>query len=406
MLEHQKRAIQDLKSRAGDTNLEQAQIQRQKRLTRERAQLEFETNELTGSIQSRLQASSKQIDVAVAGLPSGIDRLLEKDDRILDRVQKLLPKLIDRSPDGAAELIVEKLCLVLITLSAQEIRYQIDAAYRSSASTNGPASTGESQKRIDSLHAELAELAGEIDGLAVMAVDGQYRTPIARALKISRSEAEAERVKWTDYVLATFQYLVARLDSLSDHTQHLHAHQSALKHLTATLDALTASLAATAAKQEIQASPISPATPSQTRGLRTLRLVQANLSETQDPAAALSRHLDIKVADPTKLLEILEQTLCDRQSQLGDLSRSTVTVMSDQVAESLNKADGNVQDLLAAVFAQTKYATVKVVDGEVQDTFNKLEVTTQTVGREMRNLDMDATMDAIRQKQQAIKDVM
>nr|POF00976.1 hypothetical protein CFP56_20924 [Quercus suber] len=407
LLERQKSALKAMRTRAGgDASTEQAQTIRQKKLTRERAQLEFESSEMTGSLQSRLQASSKQVEVAVAGLPSGVDRLLEKDDRILDRIQKIIPRLVDKSPDGAAELTVEKLCLALITLSAQEIRHRIDAAYTSclSASTDEHIN-GASQKQTTSLHAELAELSGEIDSLAVMAVDGRYRHPIARDLKSSRSEAEIERVKWTDYVVATFRYLIARLDALTDHTQHLHAYQSALRHLTATLDAMTA---AAAAKEESQAAAAGaagalPSTPSQTKGLRTLRLVQANLSETQDAALALARHLDVKITDPGKLAEVLEQTCGEREERLESLSRGTARAMADQMAETMNKADKDVQDLLGAVFAYAKFATVNIRNMETQEMLDQLEKQTQLVGDEMRSLDVDRFAATIKRQQQMLK---
>nr|POE54390.1 hypothetical protein CFP56_41329 [Quercus suber] len=407
MMERQKNAIKALRARSvGDASTEQAHTTRQQKLTRERAQLEFEASEMSGSLQSRLQASSKQVDVAVAGLPSGVDRLLEKDDRILDRIQKIVPKLIDKSPDGAAELTVEKLCLALITLSAQEIRHRIDAAYTSCQSaTTVTQSNGDTQKQITALHAELAELSGEIDSLAVMAVDGQHRLPIARDLKSSRSEAEIERVKWTEYVVATFQHLIARLESLTDHIQHLHAYQSALRHLTATLDAM---IAAAAARQESQTATATasaaPSTPSQTKGLRTLRLVQASLSETQDAALALARHFEVKFTDPAKLGEILEQTCQERGERLDTLSRGTARAMADQAAESLNRADNVLQDLLGAVFAQTKFASVKIADEDTQRMLDQLEEKTQTVGEEMRGLGFEDIAASVRRQQHALKE--
>ncbi|KAK1090648.1 hypothetical protein LTR48_007887, partial [Friedmanniomyces endolithicus] len=200
LLETQKQALTELKARNTNRDGSTAARDRQKKLVREKAQLDFAVDELADALQSKLQASIKQIDATVSSLPLSIDRILEKDDRILDGLQKLLPKLSDTGADQDVCEEVDRLCQALTVLSVQEIRLRMDDAYRASAGspaneTNGQ--TVEIERQRQSLRLELDELSQEIDSLATMAVDGQFRVPILRELQATKSEAESDRSRWS-----------------------------------------------------------------------------------------------------------------------------------------------------------------------------------------------------------------
>ncbi|KAK5119601.1 hypothetical protein LTR85_007430 [Meristemomyces frigidus] len=389
-MEVQKEALQALKARHGsDDRTDQPQAQRQKQLARENVQLEFDVDELSDSLRSRLQTASKHVDAGVTGLPFSVERVFEKDDRLLDGLHKVLPKLADAGLTAIQESEVESLCQSLIALASQEVRSRLDAAYRASSGRHQTQNNGHdsaTQKQQASVRAELEELSGEIDSLATMAVDSQYRQPILRELKSVKTDFESDKARWSDYMLATLQYLTARHEALDDHYHDMHAHHHALRSVTAALDGVLAS--PTRSKQEPPLRP--PATPT-ARGLKPLRLVQANLAE--DPTLQLLRHFDIRTADPTdtsKLATTLEHSVRDRQARLADLGRNTEHTISDQLAQTMHKADRDVQDLLGAVYAHSQYGTVKLVDDAVHVGLEALEKKTQSLGEQMRGLDVDA----------------
>jgi hypothetical protein len=395
VLEAQKQALKDITARRGADNATQdTRISKQKKLTRDKAQLEFEINELSDTLQAKLQTSSRQTEAAVNSMPDSVERILEKDDRLLDGLQKLLSKLEpDAQPNGELESEVDRLCNALTALIAQEIRMRLDAAYNATGQAAEVQSNGQSfnekkvEKQRQALRAELGELCNEIDGLATMAVDNQFRTPISRELKNAKADSDLDKARWSEYVVSTLNYLTTRLDTLADHYHHLHAHQGALKNTAAALEAILAT--PTPSRTEERTPARSPATPI-SKGLKPLRLVQAHTE--QDPTTQLLRHFDIRVADPTDtstLPTILSNAVLGRKFQLQDMETKISRSVSDHLAQSLAKMDKDVDALVSAVFAYSRFASVKLVDGEVEDGLDGLEARTKEVGDGMRRLDVD-----------------
>lgn len=410
LLESQKQALAEIRARNSERKAAITETDRDKRFARQRAQLDFEADELQSSLRATLQDSSKQADAAVTALSPSIDRVLEKDDRILDGLQKLLPKLEDSnaSPDASAE--VERLCDALTLLTAQDIRARMDAAYCAIAGTagaqiDGDTGTPESKKKLRSLSSELDELSGEIDSLATMAVDSQYRQPILRELKSSASQASGERNQWALYVAEVLQYLTERLVTLEDHFESLHAHQGALRHIAVTIDSVLEQ-SPPRTKGDAQEAARSPATPTSTRGLKPLRLVEAKrLSGPLDPVAQMLRHFDLRVPDPSdtnRLEAVLQQAQRDREAQLEQLRMTTEKTITDQLAQSLSRAHGDLDDILAAVYAHSPHGAVRLVDGGVQSQLSSLQTSTDDLGQRMRNLDLDGILYVVRENQKKI----
>ncbi|KAK3654026.1 hypothetical protein LTR56_003461 [Elasticomyces elasticus] len=407
LMESQKQALTELKARNTTQTNNTAGRDRQKKLARDKAQLEFEVDELADVLESSSKASAQQADAAVSGMPHSVNRVLEKDDRLLDGLQKLLPKLAEREADQDVGGEVDRLCQLLAALSAQEIRLRLDRAYETcagAASSTANGHTNESRRQQQSLKDELAELSSEIDGLATMAVDGQYRVPIMRDLQSTTSNSDSDQARWSEYVATTLQYLTSRLTALEQHYQHLHSHQGALSQLTNAID--EACMASSPTPQTTQqAPPRSPATPSSVKGLKPLRLVQANFSEPQDPVTQLLRSFDIRVADTSdtsKLIAVLEQASRDRRTRLAQLRESTECSMSDQLGETFVKADESVQDLLTALYAHSPYGTVRLADAQTETGKSRLETRIQDLGEEMRGLDIDIIAGKVREQQRQI----
>ncbi|KAK0357490.1 hypothetical protein LTR94_000525 [Friedmanniomyces endolithicus] len=379
LLETQKQALTELKARNTNRDGSTAARDRQKKLVREKAQLDFAVDELADALQSKLQASIKQIDANVC----------EE---------------------------VDCLCQGLTVLSVQEIRLRMDDAYRASAGspaneTNGQ--TVEIERQRQSLRLELDELSQEIDSLATMAVDGQFRVPILRELQATKSEAESDRSRWSEYVAATLQYLTTRLVALEQHSQHMQTHQRALVELTSALETTTRVLPnAAATSQQARrgpqqtAAPRSPATPtSSAKGLKPLHLVRANLSEPQDHVAQLLRSFEIRVGDTSdtdKLTAVLELASKSQRTRLTQLRGSTERVISEQLVETVGKADGDVEDLLRALYAHSTFGSVELVDPEVADGLARLERQTQGLGEEMRGLDAEGIARLVRERQREV----
>ncbi|KAM3420206.1 hypothetical protein BST61_g3497 [Cercospora zeina] len=169
----------------------------------------------------------------------------------------------------------------------------------------------------------------------------------------------------------------------------------------------------TTAVEQAKLGALSPTSPiggerhTPSKGLKPLRLVQANMSDAQDPTTSFLREHDIRVADPidtTKLLGSLDTTVQEKQEKLNTLRKATEDNITEAVVRSLAKSDSNLHDLLSAVYAHSEHGKVQLIDYRVQAELDKLENETQRIGDEMRELDLDGiTRDVKREQEQALK---
>lgn len=406
VLESQKRALKDLQARNAASDPAASKDARQKKLARDRAQIDFDIDELSQAASGRIRTAIKQSDAAIGAIPSQTDRLLVKDDRLLDGLRKLLPRISDSSLDHDEAADVEQLCSALSVLSVKEIHARLDNVYRETvadysrrraASSEKPFTESHAKQR-DNARAELKELGSEIDGLVGIVVDQQHRKPLQKGLLSARTDSQVQRAQWSEYAVTALLYLTSRLDAISDHVEHLRAHSNALGTISEILDETMVTKAPGGGPST--SSPIVDR--SGAKGLKPLRLVQANRSETQDPALQFLRQQDIRVPENSstgKMTAILDATLRERKERLANLARGTEQNVTDSITQSLAKTDADLQALLRSVFAHSEYGSVRLVDGEVHDGLEKLERETQRIGDKMRELDVDAIARAVKAKQ-------
>lgn len=406
IMEAQKRALLDFKARNKTSDDRAARfdsLKPQHKLARDKAQLDLEIGQISSELHERLRSSMAQAENASTSLPSKVERLLEKDDRLLDGLQKIVPKLQGSESDSQGLDQVEKLCHAFTVLEAKAIRTQIDATYKRnlpSSITNGHASTNDQEHQA--VRAELAELSSEIDGLLTLVAENYYRAPITKRLGSARTESHGEAARWSEYLGSTLHYLASRLESLNEHFQHLHAHRAALAAVSQTLDK---TLAAPSTKAQDAPQTSTSKFAQAQKGLKPLRLVQANLPEAPDASAQLLRHLDIRqpdTADVAKLSQNLHNVKLERHDKLTAFALNTDESLTKLLGESLNRADVDARDLLSAVFAHSQYGERRLVDEDVQRELDVLEGRTQTVGEHMRHLDVDGLASDVRKLQRSI----
>ena len=420
IMEAQKRALLDFKAR-NKTNGDRADrfdsLKPQHKLARDKAQLDLELGQISSALHERLRSSMAKAENASTSLPSKVERLLEKDDRLLDGLQKIVPKLQGNNTDSQGLEQVENLCHAFTVFEAKAIRTQIDTTYNRSLprdpTTNGRLSNHAQDQEQAAVRAELAELSSEIDGLLALVAENYYRAPITTRLSSARASTHSEAARWSTYLASTLHYLAARLDSLAEHFQHLHAHRAALAAVSQTLDK-TLAFAPSSSSSLVKGQDAALAPQSSTakiaqaqRGLKPLRLVQANLPEAPDAAAQLLRLLDVRqpdagAGDVAKLLKILHGVRIERHDKLTTFAANTDESLTKFLGESLNRADVDARDLVGAVFAHSLYGERRLVDQDVQRELDVLEGRTQTVGEQMRQLDVDGLASDVRKLQRSV----
>lgn len=421
IMEAQKRALLDFKAR-NKTNADRFEsLKPQHKLARDKAQLDLELGQISSALHERLRSSMAQAENASTSLPSKVERLLEKDDRLLDGLQKIVPKLQGNNNNNDSQGLeqIDQLCHAFITLEAKAIRTQINTTYTRNLpfpTTNGnhPPNTAQEQEH-QAARAELADLSSEIDSLLALVAETHYRRPITTRLSTARASTHSEAARWSNYLASTLHYLAARLDSLAEHFTHLHAHRAALAAVSQTLDKTLAFVPSSSSSSSAAAKGQDAALASQSstsklaqaqRGLKPLRLVQANLPEAPDASAQLLRLLDIRLADAggdvAKLSTNLHNVRLERHDRLMASASNTDEGLTKVLGESLNRADVDARDLVGAVFAHSQYGERRLVDEDVQRELDVLEGRTQTVGEQMRQLDVDGLANDVRKLQRSI----
>lgn len=420
IMEQQKVALQKLKSQ--NTHSDSSFLAQEKRLqkyTREKAQLDLEIDELSATTKDRLRTYMKQTDATTGSLDASLNRLLEKDDRLIDGLQKLLPKLADTALDKDETQEVEQLCATLTDLSVSSIRSRLDSTYRQTLleytrrqKSTSTTLTDQQAKQRETLRAELEELGGEIEGLVTIVIDNQYRKSLKSGLTSARSEGHAQKAKWAEYTVTALVYLKDRLDAISGHVQHLHAHRAALRSISRTLEeaiAVTDQARPGAVNNNTPSTPTNRDRQNAAKGLKPLRLVQANISETQDPVISFLHEHNIRVgggepaaaaADLSKLTPILDAAISNQTATLDALQKTTEETMTTSILQSLAKSDADLHALLSAVYASSPYGEVKLIDAQTQVALEELEHQTQCIGDEMRELDIEGIARAVKRKQE------
>jgi hypothetical protein len=208
---------------------------------RTKAQLDLETNELTESIQQRVTVTQRHADSSLNMLKTSSRRQLDKDDRLLDGLQKVMFKLAPlessekRLPDS------NSLSHALVKLESKIIKDRTNTTYLEvldglADETDGfeHQSSAQATQEAYALAEELESLILEVDSVLDMTISRRYRAPIVNALKLSDAQAQLEQHSWLEYVCTipapltsreittdTKTQVVRTLDELAQRTEDL-----------------------------------------------------------------------------------------------------------------------------------------------------------------------------------------
>jgi hypothetical protein len=95
---------------------------------------------------------------------------------------------------------------------------------------------------------------------------------------------------------------------------------------------------------------------------------------------------DTHPTDTQTVTSILHSAIKDRHSRLQDLQTSTQQSISTQVAESVDFADGALQDLMGALYAYSPYTTVNLTHSNVTERLASLDHDIESLGEGIKRL--------------------
>lgn len=174
---------------------------------RAKAQLDLETKELTESIQQRVSVTRRHADSSLNLLKTSSLRQLDKDDRLLDGLQKVMFKLAPLESSEKRLPDFNALSRALVKLESKIIKDRTNATYLEALDSLANEtddfehkSTAQAAHEAYALAEELESLITEVDSVVDMTISRRYQAPIMNALKLSDAQAQLEQQSWLEYV--------------------------------------------------------------------------------------------------------------------------------------------------------------------------------------------------------------
>jgi hypothetical protein len=177
---------------------------------RTKAQVDLETKELTESIQQRVTVTRRLAESSLNLLKTSSRRQLDKDDRLLDGLQKVMFKLAPLESSEKRLPDFNNLSHALVKLESKIIKDRTNTTYleildglANETDSSEHQSSAQATQEAYALAEELESLVTEVDSVLDMTISRRYRAPIVNALKLSDAQAQLEQHSWLEYVCTT-----------------------------------------------------------------------------------------------------------------------------------------------------------------------------------------------------------
>ncbi|KAK8159737.1 hypothetical protein IWX90DRAFT_516235 [Phyllosticta citrichinensis] len=375
-LEAQMDALRELQKQEAEPGIElrRRMEERKQKYAAEKAQVDFAIEGLTDAITERVTSFSKQSKASAHSVSSLAGERLASDDRKFGALSELSKKL-DGAANGSSEKKeVEQLSNTLVSLRCASIRTRVDRIFqerlRSASRKNVPDRTlEEAQAEKEALKEELETLHAEIQSVAEMSVEHEFRGPINASIEQSQTQQQRLQQRWLDYILSTVEYMTHRLSHLCTHATDLRAFHATLTEIS---DLYIATMQAAAPPPPPLPSSSSP---SKSRGKDTATRVVELSKATEE----LLRHLDMSIPAPSKTTpaqarQSLAESTLERQNRLLLHQSATQAAVVKSIGEAVGNGNLEMQELLGALLANSEFKDLSLGNRRVVRGIEGLEV--------------------------------
>ncbi|QIX01243.1 hypothetical protein AMS68_006760 [Peltaster fructicola] len=390
ILEEHKTALTRLRMQQAASGGQEVMKQNSQKNIKERASFELANDRLAAEMRTQLNDHNRGITAVLDSEPNSITKAFEKDDRILDGLQKIVPRLDANEDERVSPEAVNTLCDRWIALERQAMRRRVDDTYddalKTSSSSTAISINGTAENRA--VRAELTELSSEVDGLITLVAEHHHRALIMRSLDQARRDAEAESAKWSEYTACVLLYLTARLEALHDMYERSHVHKAALAALGTELDDVLVTKVVNDPQTGRKREPVHAG-----RGLKPLRLVQATFNDSQDTTSQILKLLNVRVAegvDDGSLQQSLASALRQRSIACAASLRQGNEGQARAAARSTGAYRQHSVALSDAIGATASVAGGNLVGAELQTSLAAFQARTDELARDMHALDLDS----------------
>ena len=341
--------------------------------TLEEQQLRLATEELIQEISKKLSMQQHQLQSRMKSTTGSITERLKDDDRALNRVEKVAATLATvetaGGPDKEVSSRAASLASILAHLRTETLQSRLDRVYLETlydtSAASRLASAGVEHDEIamqqKSLQDELDSLYSEIQGLAAMSVEQEFKAPIMEFVtareRIRQETTEAQHV----YVLDTLATLTRNLTTTAEDIETYQAYRTALSAVAKTLPAISELFP----KQKPESE------------------AESDLSTAQ--LDTLLRHAGLPTSSAPSLSTALKDRLLRLMSSPAFPSTSNKAILA-----ALYPFDQTHQLLTGALHADSTTGKPSLTDAEMENILREVEAQVAGLGKaiETTNIDM------------------
>ncbi|KAF2237007.1 hypothetical protein EV356DRAFT_512281 [Viridothelium virens] len=411
-LEIQKEALRQLKAQneTTDASVTRAREAHFKKQEKEKRQLDFSVEELSDELRTRIVVAEKDASGALNGLSPFVNDTFGADDHLLSGFTKLLPRFQQTFDNRVALQQTDHWCRAVVSFQAAKVKARIDALcpHVYSVQNGHPMDRKwlELEEERSALGGELETLKEEIIPVLSMVVDHEFRRPIKEASHGRQGEFVKSQGDWLSYIYDSLNYMRCRLDAIESHAQGAHAYNQALKEFQTFLSQELSEMIPekTGAQEKKRKSRDLRALVNPQTGLREF-LLGRGAPQKEDPADRLLRHLDIqpKGDRAEHARNACESAVNDRQKRLQEHCETTDRSMLKSLAESLDLADTDLQNLLSSVYGYTEFNNARLSDRTSEERIHNLEGAIDKAVKKLGGFDEDDTEGLEQKKDILIK---
>lgn len=425
-------------SKVGDARSD-LEVKRLHKWDSDRKTLNTAVELLSQSLDYRVSELEQQRKGTEDDLTTTIGSMLLSDDKLLSSLQKLGLELDTEDPEETDSVTkLREICARLIKYTVESIRTKLDRVYLEALESfpKSGASREATEEDITAQQEELEELYLEVLPVAQMSVEQQWLEPALRSLSAKNGSSVSRSADALEYVitlscprpfisaeppsddsqiLACFDYLLHRIDRVSDRVSSVKAHEAATTAILAMAKAELSTTVTSAAKRRGTVS--SPArrpqslimdsmmTPAPSRAepsfMKTRRRSSGDALHSS-PLEQLLGELALSLPDSSSAstsanpsqaqIAYLSHTLTTRTHKCADVDRAVQSTLEHTAAAHLADARKALQLIRDSVLAESPFAEVHLVDPGIEASIGVLAQEAQNIAGRLEGVEREATV--------------
>ncbi|EEH22463.1 hypothetical protein PABG_04674 [Paracoccidioides brasiliensis Pb03] len=371
----------------GQLNKKHALERQQTDVTVEDLTHKFETS--LGAVQALLSTESSTFLPMLAGKLKDDDRSMLGLERIASTVQ------ID-GDDKELSTRATQLTAKLAGYLAEEVRSRLDRLYLE-AIHNGASGADQDEDKntpLATLQEEINSLYSEIEILAEMTTQQQFKVPILRALQSRSTETRSTSQQQLEQILDTIIQLTQSAERITERLIKRQSHRIAINYLSTKYtyeqnkkQSEQQTSKSTTAQKQISRLSYAPSTPGNTERKSSISLPLDHGSKALEQ---LLRRLGISIVDLVEsgLAEDASASLDEKKQHMLEMLQNLQSTAESPLSVHLGPAEQAAQLLHSALYADSKFE-VSMADDAPEQRLSSLECQIETLRKGIDGLNVD-----------------